>query len=270
MSKDMPIGIFDSGLGGLCALKEIHRLIPGAELIYFGDTGRTPYGTRSAETIKRYAAQDAAFLLSRGVGSIVVACGTVSSVALPELAQKLPVPVVGVIEPAAERAARVSKNGKIGVMGTGATIGSGVFERTLRRINPTLETASVACPLLVPIVEYGFASDEIALLAVRKYLAPILQAGADTVILGCTHFPILINVLKTAAPGVNFVDSGACAAAELLEILPQTVKNGNGKIHCYVSDTPNTFNATARVFLGEEVDFDVTRVDVEHLPATEE
>ena len=189
----MPIGVFDSGLGGLCALKELHRIMPNTDLIYFGDTGRTPYGTRSPETIMKYAGQDARFLLSRNVSAILIACGTVSTVALNALKISLPVPVCGVVSAASREAAASTKNGKVGVMGTGATISSGVFEHELKLINGELEVTSVACPLLVPVVEYGFAEDEIAYLSVKKYLEPIIDSGADTVILGCTHFPILKN-----------------------------------------------------------------------------
>jgi glutamate racemase len=151
----------------------------------------------------KYAAQDARFLLSRNVRAILIACGTVSTVALNALKISLPVPVFGVVSAASREAADVTKNGKIGVMGTGATISSGVFEHELKLINGSLEVTSVACPLLVPVVEYGFADDEIAYLSVKRYLQPIIDAGADTVILGCTHFPILIKMLKKAAPHIG-------------------------------------------------------------------
>ena len=257
----MPVGVFDSGLGGLCALKELHKLMPDTELIYFGDTGRTPYGTRSPQTIMKYAEQDARFLMSKNVSAILVACGTVSTVALNALKISLPVPVYGVVSAASREAASVTKNGKIGVMGTGATIGSGVFEHELKLINGGLDVTSVACPLLVPVVEYGFAEDEIAYLSVKKYLDPIIDAGADTVILGCTHFPILKNMMIKAAPHITFIDSGAAAAREIASAFSDG--EGNGAIHCYVSDTPANFNKTAKVFLGEEFDFDVERVDIE-------
>ena len=257
----MAIGIFDSGLGGLCALKELHRLLPRTDIIYFGDTGRTPYGTRSAETIMKYAAQDARFLMSKNVRAILIACGTVSTVALNALKISLSVPVYGVVSAASREAAAATKNGKIGVMGTGATISSGVFGHELKLINNSFDVTSVACPLLVPVVEYGFADDEIAYLAVKRYLQPIIDAGADTVILGCTHFPILIKMLKKAAPHINFVDSGAAAAREITAAFPDN--DGSGAVHCCVSDTPASFNKTANVFLGEEIDFDVQRVDIE-------
>lgn len=257
----MPIGIFDSGLGGLCALKELHRILPGADLVYFGDTGRTPYGTRSPETIMKYAAQDARFLMSQNVSAILIACGTVSTVALNALKISLPVPVYGVVSAASREAASVTKNGKIGVLGTGATITSGVFEHELKLINGGLEVTSVACPLLVPVVEYGFADDEIAYLAVKRYLSPVLDAGADTVILGCTHFPILRKMMVKAAPHISFIDSGAAAAREVCAAFPDGRKPG--AVHCFVSDTPSNFNKTAKVFLGEDFDFDVQRVDIE-------
>ena len=257
----MPVGIFDSGLGGLCALKELHRIMPKTDLVYFGDTGRTPYGTRSPETIMKYAAQDARFLLCKNVSAILIACGTASTVALNALKISLPVPVYGVVSAASKEAATTTKNGKIGVMGTGATISSGVFEHELKLINAELDVVSVACPLLVPIVEYGFAEDEIAYLAVKRYLQPIIDAGADTVILGCTHFPILKNMMKKAAPTANFVDSGAAAARQIAEACGEGKESG--AVHCYVSDTPANFNKTARLFLEEDMEFDVQRVDIE-------
>lgn len=257
----MPIGVFDSGLGGLCALKELHGLLPATELVYFGDTGRTPYGTRSPQTIMKYASQDAAFLMSRGVSAILIACGTVSTVALNALKISLPVPVYGVVSAASREAAKTTKNGKIGVMGTGATIGSGVFEHELKLINGGFEVTSVAAPLLVPVVEYGFADDEIAYLSVKKYLEPVIESGADTVILGCTHFPILKKMMVKAAPHIAFIDSGAAAAREIAAAFPDG--EGDGAVHCYVSDTPANFNKTAKVFLGEDFDFDVERVDIE-------
>ncbi len=257
----MPIGVFDSGLGGLCALKELHRILPDADLVYFGDTGRTPYGTRSPETIMKYAAQDARFLLSRNVRAILIACGTVSTVALNALKISLPVPVFGVVSAASREAAMSTKNGKIGVMGTGATISSGVFEHELKLINGSLEVTSVACPLLVPVVEYGFADDEIAYLSVKRYLQPVIDSGADTVILGCTHFPLLIKMLKKAAPHITFVDSGAAAAREIAAAFPD--KNGSGAVHCCVSDTPANFDKTARVFLGDELEIKAERVEIE-------
>ncbi|MBQ3870116.1 MAG: glutamate racemase [Clostridia bacterium] len=256
-----PIGIFDSGLGGLCALKELRALMPGTDLIYFGDTGRTPYGTRSAETIMKYANQDARFLMSQNVCAVLIACGTVSTVALNALKLTLPVPVYGVVSAASVEAAKATKNGKIGVTGTGATIGSGVFEHELKLINGDFEVHSVACPLLVPIVEYGFSDDEIAYLAVKKYIDPLKEKGVDTVILGCTHFPILKKVMEKAAPGVTFIDSGAAAARKIASEFRDG--DGEGTVHCYVSDTPSNFNKTAGVFLGKNFDFDVKRIDIE-------
>ena len=218
----MPIGVFDSGLGGLCALKELHRILPDADLVYFGDTGRTPYGTRSPETIMKYAAQDARFLLSRNVRAILIACGTVSTVALNALKISLPVPVFGVVSAASREAAMSTKNGKIGVMGTGATISSGVFEHELKLINGSLEVTSVACPLLVPVVEYGFADDEIAYLSVKRYLQPVIDSGADTVILGCTHFPFLkAAIRRVLGQRIALYDGGAGTARQTQRQLEQ-------------------------------------------------
>ena len=183
------IGIFDSGMGGLTAVKEIFALMPDAGLIFFGDTGRVPYGTRSRETIINYALQDARFLASKNVDAILVACGTVSSTAMPRLKETLDIPILGVVEATSEAAVRATKNGKIGIIGTPATINSGSYANYIAQIDPNVETFCTACPLFVPLVEEGFSSAdcEITRLTVEHYLAPLREKGIDTLILGCTH-----------------------------------------------------------------------------------
>lgn len=264
-----PVGIFDSGLGGLSALKEVRRLLPGEDLIYFGDTGRTPYGTRSAGMIGKYAREDAAFLLKRNVKAIVVACGTVSSIALDALRAESSVPVIGIVDYAAKEAAAATKNGRIGVMGTSATIHSGVFEKKIAELSPQAEVTSVACPLLVPLVEYGFGDEKNALAApaVEYYLKKIRAAGCDTVILGCTHFPLLSPVIASLAPSLTQINAGASAAHELYDVLFETgllnPLRMMGSTQYYVSDLPQNFEATARVFLGEDIRGEVTQIAVE-------
>ena len=181
-----PIGVFDSGLGGLTAVRELRRILPGEDIIYFGDTGRIPYGTRSRETILRYARQDIAFLLSKGVKYLMAACGTVSSTYPAEEAAALPVPYTGVVSAAVEGAVQATRTGKVGVIGTSATIRSGSYVRLLEEKLPDARITALACPLFVPLVENGFADDHggVAGIVARQYLEPILQADVDTLILG--------------------------------------------------------------------------------------
>lgn len=258
------IGIFDSGLGGLTALKELHALTPGEELVYFGDTGRVPYGTRSAATITRYAKQDAAFLLSQGVDAILVACGTASTTALHELTSTLPVPVIGVVEPAADAAVKATKNGKIAVIGTAATVRTGAFEAAIRERMPEAEVISRACSLFVPLVESGFTAPdcEITRLTCEHYLAPIKESGADTLILGCTHYPLLTPILKQVLPDVTLISSGAEAARAMVALLG-TKTEGHAPIRYYVSDDPSLFTASAATFLGCDIRADVNKIDIE-------
>ena len=256
------IGVFDSGLGGLCSVRELEKLLPKEHIIYFGDTGRVPYGTKSEEIIKKYAAQDVRFLLSHNVKAVLAACGTVSSVALDGLRAAFDVPVFGVVDGAAERASSLSQNKKIAVIGTEATIGAGVFERRLKEKGA--ETLGVACPLFVPLVECGLSSDdEITALACEKYLAPIRDFGADTVILGCTHFPIIAEAIGKCLPGVVLINP-AKEAANLLseELLLRNMlsRDGDGTEY-YVSDEPKRFDAVAKIFIGRKIS--AKKIDIE-------
>ena len=268
------IGIFDSGLGGLSALKEVRRLLPRENIVYFGDTGRVPYGTRSRETIIKYALQDLHFLLSHPIDghpldAVLVACGTVSSNAMNELRAAHPgLPIIGVIDSAARRAAAATGNGIIGVSGTSATISSGAFDRALSEINPDLNIHSAACPLFVSLVENGFISpdDEVTRLVADRYLAPIREAGADTLILGCTHFPIIAESIRRVLPGTELVNVSAAAAEELRGII--TARGGTrpeetGQTAYYVSDEPNDFGRIASIFLQETITDPITRIDIE-------
>ena len=243
-------------------MRELEKLLPKEHIIYFGDTGRVPYGTKSEEIIKRYAAQDVRFLLSHNVKAVLAACGTVSSVALDGLRDAFDVPVFGVIDGAAERASSLSKNKKIAVIGTEATIGAGVFERRLKEKGA--ETLGVACPLFVPLVECGLSSDdEITALACEKYLAPIRDFGADTVILGCTHFPIIAEAIGKCLPGVVLINP-AKEAANLLseELLLRNMlsRDGDGTEY-YVSDEPKRFDAVAKIFIGRKIS--AKKIDIE-------
>ena len=258
------IGIFDSGLGGLTAVKEILTLSTGEELIYFGDTGRVPYGNRSSATITKYACQDAAFLLSKKVDAIVIACGTVSTTSIEHLKATLPIPVIGVVEPSAEAAVKATKNGRIAVIGTAATIRSGAFEKSIKDLSPEAEVITQACPLFVPLVENGFISDdcEITRLTVEHYLAGIKESGADTLILGCTHYPIIAGIISKALPGVTLINSGAEAAKKALTVLGKKESSGNGSVSYYVSDDPSMFISNATLFLGKEINGTVEKINI--------
>ena len=247
------IGIFDSGLGGLTALKELRELCPECDIVYFGDTGRVPYGTRSKEILYRYADEDIRLLLSKGAERILAACGTVSSVALPKIEGNYPVKITGVVLPAAKEAVAATKNKRIGVIGTGATISSGAFAREINKIDASIKVMEVACPLFVPLVENGFIDEgcELTMLAVREYLSGIREFGADTLILGCTHFPIIAPHIRAyLGDGVTLVNSGSAAARELA-CEAKAIK-GSGRCDIYVSDSPASFEAVAKIFLGQE------------------
>ena len=257
------IGIFDSGLGGLTTVKEIMTLSPNASLVYFGDTGRVPYGTRSFDTIKRYAMQDAAFLVSKNVDAIVVACGTVSTTALSHLKENFDIPVVGVVEPSAVAAVKATKNKKVAVIGTTATIRSGAYEKEIRAIDPSITVISQACPLFVPLVENGFVdkNDPITALTVERYLSEIKNSGADTLILGCTHYPIISEAIAEYLPSVTLINSGAEAAKEAMRLI--NAKDEEPSISYFVSDDPTSFENNASRFLGSAISGSVTKVNIE-------
>lgn len=266
------IGVFDSGLGGLTAVKELERALPGERIVYFGDTGRVPYGSRGRDTIARYALQDTRFLLAQDVKAVLVACATVSSVALPQVTRAAGVPVLGAVEPAAQAAARTTRTGRVGVLGTAATIRSGSFEAALRALLPKAEIAARACPLFVPLVENGYfaAENEVARLVARDYLAEIARSGADTVILGCTHYPLLRGVIAQALPGATLIDAGqelVRAAARLLGreglLASPGAEDESPRERFFVSDTPEDFERLAGIFLEHPVRGNVERVEIE-------
>jgi glutamate racemase len=204
------IGVFDSGVGGLTVVAALRRRLPGESILYLGDTARLPYGSKSPATVTRYTQRNVAFLVERGVKAVVVACNTASALALPDLS--LPVPTWGVVEPGAERAAALS-TGRVGVIATEATVRSDAYPRALRQLRPGLEIASQACPLFVPLVEEGWHDDPIAEQVAARYLGPLLARQIDTLVLGCTHYPLLAPVLaRVAGPQVRLVDSAAAVA----------------------------------------------------------
>lgn len=266
--SDRAIGVFDSGLGGLTAVKELRRVLPQENIIYFGDTARVPYGTRSDATIRRYARQDADFLLSRGVKLIIAACGTVSSVAT-ELYDGLPVPYTGVVIPTARAAVNATKNGKIGIIGTSATVKSCSYKKEILRINDRIEVYQQDCPLFVPLVENGFIDekDDIVRLVVERYLSGLKAEGIDTLILGCTHFPIIASAISEyLGKDVTLIDSGketALYAAHLLSENNLLSTSGKvGECSYFVSDTVEGFSRTADIFLGKSVGAEVRHIDI--------
>jgi len=258
------VGIFDSGLGGLTAAYEFERLFGGKRYIYFGDTARVPYGSKSADTIRRYAVQDTNFLLSKGASLIIAACGTVSANAMEALRQRFSIPVIGVVEPAAEKAAKIAADGKgkVLVLGTEATVKSGAYERAISAIDSKICVRSVACPMFVPLVENGYTKGEAAELFVREYLASYVDFGADAVILGCTHYPHLSETIGSFLKGSELVNSGR-EAAEAVSALISAEDAMDGKAEFYVSDTPESFARLAGVFLKRDAKEGVERIDIE-------
>jgi len=264
-----PIGVFDSGLGGLTALRELSRLMPEEDLVYFGDTGRVPYGGRSREILIKYARQDVAFLRTFDPKAIVVACGTVSTTALDVLQTENSPPVFGVVEPAAQAAAECTRRGLVGLIGTKATIRSGAYVRALRRIRPDVRVAAQSCPLLVPLVENGRCrpGDVVAETVAAEYLAPLKKAGVDTLILGCTHYPLLQEIIAAyMGGGVALVDVGARCARWVGERLERdglrAARKTPGARRYFVSDSTEDFTALASAFLGGNVSGDVEQIDI--------
>ena len=270
MSDNRPIGVFDSGLGGLTAVKELRRLLPGEDIVYFGDTGRVPYGTRGRDTIVAYARQDIAFLLSKNVKTILAACGTVSSTFPVEESSRLPVLYNGVVQAAANAAVQATQNNKIGIIGTEATIASQSYQQALLTLSPHIQSTSNACPLFVPLVENGhFGTDDpMVQIAAKKYLAPIQAAGVDTLILGCTHYPLLSGAIqKQMGANVILIDPGKQAALSLQQALAARQLLANrpqqGTAKFYVSDDPARFGQLAGVFLGKGESGTVQQINIE-------
>ena len=256
---DRPIGVFDSGLGGLTAVAEIRKILPFENIIYFGDPSRVPYGGRSPEILLKYARQDVGFLRSFDIKAVVVACGTVSTTALPQLKAESDLPILGVVEPACRRAVKMTKSKKVGLIATAASVRSGQYERTIAAIDPTVEVIGVACPLFVPLVENGRyrVGDAVVEQIAEEYLAPLRDAGVDTLIMGCTHYPLLTEVVgKIMGKGVELINAGAEAAWELKRTLTATDALANereGSYKLYASDITGDFAALAGQFLNDTV-----------------
>jgi glutamate racemase len=249
------IGIFDSGVGGLTVQRAILEAVPAADTVYLGDTARVPYGTKSAETVTQYSLRNARFLARHGIDLLVVACNTVSAVALPALRAELSVPVVGVVDPGARAAARASRTGRIAVIGTQGTVASGAYQEAIRRERPEATVLARACPLFVPLAEEGWtdAEDELVRGIVRRYLAPVREAQVDTLVLGCTHYPLLRGAIAAELPGVALVDSANAVAAEVRERLGAGGRE-SADHRFFVTDAPEKFLSVAGRFLGRPVE----------------
>lgn len=254
-SSRLPIGVFDSGLGGLTVVKEIRKRLPHENIIYVGDTARVPYGTKSPATIRRYALQISFFLIQRRVKAIVVACNTVSAVALNAL-RALPIPVYGVIEPGARAAVLGSDSMRIGVIGTPATVGSHAYKTAIQRYSPKAQVWETACPLFVPLVEEGWTDRAVTRQVAREYLAPVLARNVDALVLGCTHYPLLKNVIgRVAGPSVRLIDSAEETAKDVEaglrkhKALNESTRAGSEQY--FVTDTPASFARLGGRFLGK-------------------
>jgi len=258
MSK-LPVGIFDSGLGGLTVLKEVLRCLPRENVVYFGDTARVPYGTKSRETVTRFSIENTRFLQGFDIKLLIVACHTASSLALEAVDRIFGFPVVGVCMPGAQRAAAVTENGRVGIIGTRSTITSGAYETAIRRLNPKIKTFGVACPLFVPLIEEGWTDGKVVRGVVEHYLKDLKSQGVDTVVLGCTHYPVLIDRLREAMPAhVRFVNPAEETASTVRFVLErERMCNSGGddsaQIRYFVSDEPQQFCRLGGRFLGREI-----------------
>jgi glutamate racemase len=265
--RRQPIGVFDSGLGGLTVVKEMVDRLPHESIVYFGDTARVPYGTKSPDTIRRFSREAAHFLLGREVKMLVVACNTASAHALDVLAQETPVPVVGVIEAGARAAHHASESGRIGVIGTAGTIASGAYDRAVRALRPAVEVYAQACPMFVPLVEEGMADHEAARLIAQDYLAPLRELDIDTLVLGCTHYPAMRRLIgDVMGPAVRLIDSAEETALDVARILREhdllAPTDQQATREFMVSDLPLRFRRVGRLFVGDMIDV-VERVEVE-------
>jgi len=270
-NPSLPIGVFDSGVGGLTVVKEIIRQIPNESIVYFGDTAHVPYGSKSEDVVKKFSLQILNFLIGKKVKMIVVACNTASSYALESLRRKTSLPVLGVIEPAAKKAVYITKKGRIGVIGTEGTIRSKAYEIAIRKLNKNIEIFSVACPLFVPLVEEGWVdgspNEKIVEDIAKKYLFPLKKNRIDTLILGCTHYPLIKNVIKRViGDNVQLVDSAnSCAedVKKLLNSLGLSSEKSNRPLYkFYVSDAPEKFKTMGSMFLEKDIS-KVEKIDIE-------
>ncbi len=269
INKTAPIGIFDSGIGGLTVAKRIISMLPNENIVYFGDTARVPYGSKSNSTVIEYAIQDAQFLINKNVKLIIVACNTASSVALDSLKRKYNIPIIGMIEPGASLAVKKTKNKRVGVIGTNSTINNKAYSEQIKTLDSEISIIEKACPLFVPIAEEGWLDHEATKLIAIEYLQDFIDAKIDTLILGCTHYPLLAETIQSImGEKVTLIDSGYAASLQVENYLEgRGVRNDShqaGTHQFYVSDLPNKFKTIAERFLGSEVNH-IEKIDVETL-----
>jgi len=252
--KFLPIGIFDSGVGGLTVIKSLIKELPHENFIYLGDTARAPYGSRSANTIEKYTEEDINFLLKQSIKLIVCACNTASAVALPKIVSKIPVPVIGVIDPMI-KVIKANRNLTIGILGTRATINSKAYQNKLKKALPSSKIFNIACPLLVPLIEEGWLNSSVTRAVIRQYLTPLLKQQLNILILGCTHYPLIRKQISKFLPETLILDSGTAVSKAVEQLLaakdllnPQKQK---GKIKFFVTDSPAQFNQVSKVFLSD-------------------
>ncbi|MBZ0180915.1 MAG: glutamate racemase [Melioribacteraceae bacterium] len=267
--KSNPIGIFDSGIGGLTVVKKIFENLPNENIIYFGDTARVPYGSKSNQTVVEYSIQNTKFLLKKNVKMVVVACNTASSVALDVLRNEFNVPIIGMIEPGSKTALNITKNNHIGVIGTNATINNKAYSHRLKKLNNKIKVYESACPLFVPLAEEGWTNHKATQLIANEYLKKFKEHEIDTLILGCTHYPILNDIIqKSVGKKVKLIDSGTSAAIEVnnlleaLDLRNDSKRKGNHQF--YVSDVPRKFQEVAERFLGKKISH-IEKIDLEEL-----
>ncbi|MCX5656850.1 MAG: glutamate racemase [Candidatus Omnitrophica bacterium] len=259
-STSQGIGVFDSGVGGLTVVRELRRILPQEKIVYFGDTARVPYGTKSKETIIRFSMENILFLLKQNVKLIVIACNTSSSLALPEIKKHFRIPIIGVILPGAKESVYATRNKRIGIIGTRATIASRAYEEEIKKLEPRAKIISQNCSLFVPLVEEGWLEGDIVNLVARHYLKPLKDFHVDTLILGCTHYPLLKKVIQgVMGKGVLLIDSSKQIAMEVKEILEEGTllqkgkKSDGNNLYCYVTDKPKIFKSLGEKFLGEKL-----------------
>ncbi len=269
MEKEKPIGVFDSGIGGLTVVKRLASVLPRESIVYFGDTARVPYGSKSNDTVIEYSIQNTKFLLSKNVKAVVVACNTASSVALPELRKRFDIPIIGVILPGADMAYKETRNGRIGVIGTRATINNAAYSNAIKEIDSNIEVFEKACPLFVPLVEEGWINHKATYEIAEEYLKELREKDIDTLVLGCTHYPILAGIIQEViGKDVKLIDSGIATAEvvrnEINRIGFETNSAVQGNLDLYVSDIPTTFKQVAELFLGRIIN-DVVKVDIDDL-----
>ena len=263
-----PIGVFDSGLGGLTVLKEITSILPNENIVYFGDTARVPYGSRSKETVIKYTFQAINFLISKNVKSIVIACNTATARTLALAQEKYDIPIIGVIEAGARTAAYTTKNKSVGVIGTEGTINSKAYEKEINKLDSEIKIIGKACPLFVPIVEEGWADTEVARLTAKKYLEELQSSNIDSLVLGCTHYPLLTNTINKVVEGkIKLVNPARETAKDLKDVLTKNnllAENSSDQPYYkyYVSDIPERFATIGREFLNTEIE-DINQIEIQ-------